>query len=383
MKRYYFDWAATTPMSHEALQAYTKTATELFGNPSSVHSPGTHAGKALSRVRMQFSSLLGVPAKTLTFTSGGTESNALICDSFLMKRRKIHIIVSGIEHPSIYEYIQAFKQHGHTVTILPASSGMINPEALSQILTPDTSLILVMAVNNVLGTIQPIKEIRSVIDDFEMKHKKKIHLHVDAVQAFGKIDTDRYLPYVDSASASAHKIEGPKGMGLLYSKRPFMTVSSGGGQEFGLRPGTEDLPSIVSFFQTAHTYFSRSTENFDHALAMRSRFYDLLRAYPHIRFLSDREHTSPYIISLSIPKIPSEVFTRILDDRGISISIGSACSAKNRKKMQRVLLQSGIDQILCDSALRISFGPSITSNDIDVLAACVIEESQRLLNDLG
>ncbi len=384
MERYYFDWAASSPISTEALQVYTETALQHVANPSSVHSPGRAAGAALSGIRSRFATLMGVPAQQLFFTSGGTEANALICNSFLMKKRPIHLVISGIEHPSIFEYIQRFKQLGHSVTILPAPGGRITPESVASALRPETALVLIMSVNNVLGTIQPLEQISAVIRAYEQRHRCRIHLHADAVQAFGKIDRSHYLPHADSISVSAHKLQGPRGTGLLYSRKPFLTPSPGGGQESGMRPGTENLPAIAAFYQCSLRCHSNLEADLAHAQSMKDHLIMELKSRPAIKVLTPpQEHASPYILGLSIPRIPSEVFMRVLDDRGVSISTGSACSSKNRKKAQRIFLQSGFDQRLCDGALRISFGPSVTADDIAMLSRSVIEESDRLLKEMG
>lgn len=387
MEKRYFDWAATTPMSQEAITSYAETAAKLFGNPSSQHSIGKEAHKKLEEIRNYFAQICGTESDTIFFTSGGTESNALICQTFLAKKRNIHIVISGIEHPSIYEYVHAFRQRGHEVTRLPAPNGLVDLQKLKTVLTKQTALVMVMTVNNVMGTIQPIKEIRSILREHERTHGTTIHFHTDAVQAFGKIDPSLYVPFVDSISISAHKLQGPKGTGVLYSRTAPQVPSPGGGQEGGIRPGTQDLPSIVSFYTAARYYVENLSSHLDHAASIKRRLIQLLQNKRYIIPITpttdDTHLVSPYIISLSIPGIPSEVFARVLDSRGICISTGSACSSKSRKKIQRVLLQSGFSEEICDSAIRISFGPETTFDDIDMLAACMIEEAETLLGAVG
>ncbi len=383
MKEFYLDWAATTPMSASSLDIYCKAATQEYGNPSSIHRKGKEASNTLLEIRTRFAQLLQVNSQHLFFTSGGTESNALICNHFLLKRRKLHIIMSGIEHPSIYEYQTAFQQHGHEVTIIPAPHGVVEPQTLASALRKETALVLIMTVNNVLGTKQPLKDIRSIIDDYSYRKGSSIHLHADSVQAFGKISSSEYIPYVDSASFSAHKLQGPKGTGLLYTRKPISVPSPGGGQELGLRPGTEDLPALASFYDAAADYFKNLYSNHEHITTLRNRLIELIKEVPYIIIPNTHENRSPYILCLSIPNLPSEVATRILNDHGLFISTGSACSSKNRQKMQRVLIQSGFDQKTSDSLIRLSFGPSLTLDDIESIAALMIEVIGNVLRQMG
>lgn len=375
----YFDWAATAPILPEALQTYMRTAEGFIGNPSSVHSFGKAASSELSMHRAAMAGLLGTEPGRLTFTSGGTESNAMICRSFLCKRRPQHIIISGIEHPSLYEFSAAFQRFGHRVSIVRAPQGITDLRQLERSLSDDTTLVMVMAVNNVLGTVQPLKEIREILD----KRSRRIHLHVDAVQALGKIANERFLPYADSASFSAHKIQGPRGIGMLYSRRPVEVLSPGGGQESGIRPGTEDLPSIAAFHTAAEHSMSGFTENSVQAMKIKRAAMERIQSSAHLQMLDDSEDSSPYILAVSAPGIPSEVFTRVIGDKGFAISTGSACSSRSRQKMQRVLLQSGYRQTLCDSALRISFGPETDADDLDSLVSCMIEAAAGILQDIG
>ncbi len=383
MKEFYLDWAATAPMSASALDTYCKAATQEYGNPSSIHQKGKEAASTLSEIRRRFAKLLQVKSQHIYFTSGGTESNALVCNHFLTKRRKIHIIMSGIEHPSIYEYHSAFLQQGHEITIVPSPLGVIDTKALSSALRKETALILLMTVNNVLGTRQPLKEIRKIIDDYSYRKGSTIHLHADSVQAFGKIASNEYMPYVDSASFSAHKLQGPKGTGILYTRKVISVASPGGGQELGLRPGTEDLPAIASFYDAAAHYCDNLTINERKTTILKDHLIELIKDVPYFKILETAPDRSPYILCISIPDLPSEVSTRVLNDHGIYVSTGSACSSKNRKKMQRVLIQSGYDQKTSDSLIRLSFGPTMTLSDIESIARLMIEVIGNVLRQMG
>lgn len=375
----YFDWAATSPMSEASRTAYLETAERFFGNPSSIHSIGKRASARLAEIRESTARLIGVEPSQITFTSGGTESNALVCNHFLKKKSSTHIIVSGIEHPSVYEYITAFKEAGHEISIIDAPGGHLSLKKLKKSINERTSLILVMSVNNVLGTIQDLKGIRSLIEE----SGRDIHVHTDAVQAFGKIGFDYYLPYVDSFSASAHKIEGPKGCGLLYSRRPLISLSQGGGQEGGLRPGTEDLPALVAFHAAMMETIPLMEEHLEYVGALRDRMSERLRTEETGFQVLGSGSTSPYILALSTAGIPSEVFVRIMNDQGFCISTGSACSSKSRRKTERVLRKSHFTLQQCASAIRISLSRHLSEQTIDALCDTMIQQSKLLGARLG
>lgn len=375
----YLDWAATSPMSEASRTAYLETAEQYFGNPSSIHSIGKHSCVKLTEIRETTARLIGVDPLQITFTSGGTESNAIVCSHFLRRKSSTHIIISGIEHPSLYEYITAFKEAGHEVSVLDAPDGQVSLKKLKKSITERTSLILVMSVNNVLGTIQDLRGIRELITE----SKLDIHLHSDAVQAFGKIGFDHYLPYVDSFSASAHKIGGPKGCGLLYSRKPLTPVSSGGGQEQGLRPGTEDIPSLAAFVAAMQEHIPVIDEHLEYVRRLRDRIAARLHADETGFQVLGGGSRSPYILALSTAGIPSEVFVRIMNDQGFCISTGSACSSKSRAKTERVLRKSHFSSRQCEGAIRISLSWSLDEDTIDALCDTMVQQSKLLGLQLG
>ena len=248
----YLDWAATAIPDPDILKKYTEDTTIFYGNPSSLHTPGRNAEKQLIQVRKRFADLLYCCPEQIIFTSGGSEANNMILSSLYLKKRKGDIIISGIEHPSVYESVKQLKLTGFNVKILNTEkNGIVEPVKLLKMINGDTLLISIMTVNNETGVIQPIKEIVKTIRDAEKKTGKKIFFHTDAVQAFGKININPVLWDVDSLSLSAHKIGGPRGTGALYLKKQINFLYKGGGQEMGLKPGTENLAGICGLVYAA------------------------------------------------------------------------------------------------------------------------------------
>ncbi len=365
----YFDNAATTMMSPEALKAYTFAATTYPGNPSSLHPLGLEAKKLLQQCREDLGSLLGVDASSLTFTSGATESNAIILNSLIWKMQKAEVIMSGIEHPSISEHQRLFRHLGWNVVLLGAKGGFVCPKELQQKLTKQTRLVTVMLVNNVTGSIQPIEEIVQTVRAFEAQTGRKIHIHTDATQALGKIPFSLTTLGVDSASFSAHKVHGPRGVGLLYNTDPSVeNLSRAGEQESGVRGGTENLAGIYSMTNAMKEALEHQQEHFDAVNTLNTMLRSRLGFLP---ILSPDEHTSPYILNLSIPNLPSEVCSRMLFDQGFCISSGSACSNNAKQKGESVLSSMQISAALSKSSIRISFSKDTTKEDTEALAQAI------------
>ncbi|MFA7019527.1 MAG: aminotransferase class V-fold PLP-dependent enzyme, partial [Sphaerochaetaceae bacterium] len=238
MKLHYFDWAATAPISEQALYTYHKVAKEYPGNPSSLHKEGQRSAKRLAAEREKTADLLQVAPEQIYYTAGGTESNSIVLNSLLWKRKPGRIIFSGLEHSSILQYRHFLETKGFEVISIRSPGGFVDIEALQENLTDNTQLVCVMLVNNILGTVQDLTSIAKIL----RQRAKPIHLHCDAVQAVGKISFNLSDLDVDSASFSAHKFQGPRGTGILYQKsNTLQSLSRGGGQEQGLRSGTEHL----------------------------------------------------------------------------------------------------------------------------------------------
>ncbi len=364
----YLDWASTAVPEEDLIYESVRASVKSFANPSSIHKPGKEAKELLERSRKMIADTLNCKPENIIFTSGGTESNNTILFSTLKKGRQNGIVISGIEHSSVFEPAKTLKEMGIPVRIVPADqNGIVSPEKIARVIDKDTYLVSVMTVNNETGAIQPVKEIGELIRRREEHLQKNIHFHTDAVQAFGKIP---FIPEdlgVDSASISAHKIGGPRGVGALYLKKPLAVLYCGGGQERGLRPGTENIQGIYGFTLAAERRNSRLKEEFKRACELKEYILDSLSSLNGCIFISGRDHNSysPYIINVSFVPLPGEVLVRVLSDRGIAISTGSACSSAHKKKRLRILENMGQPKQIAESAIRISFGPSTQKEEID------------------
>jgi len=379
----YFDWAATTIMCEEALDAYRQAALEHPGNPSSLHKSGVDAAQFLKKQRETTARILGVEPKQITYTSGATESNSIAILSQLWRRKPGRVIFSSIEHDSVMQHQHILEQKGFEVLILPAAGGYLDPEKLAATLTTDTLLVCIMLVSNLLGTIQPVKEIVSAIRAFCATCGKDIHVHCDAVQALGKIPLDISSLGVDSMAFSAHKFQGPRGVGILYQKGNTLTaLSRGGGQEQGLRAGTENIAGIAAMNTALVKSVDAIPQNLPRAYELRKLFLAEVEREGCVQALSplgspDRP-VSPYIIALTVPSVPSEIFSRVMYDRGFCISSGSACSNNAKQKSDTTLVSIGYSQKQSAGAVRVSFGPDTTEDEMILLARTMQEEALKL-----
>ena len=385
MDSIYLDWAATTPILDSALEVYNDISKNYFGNASSLHKFGKEAAGILKKSRVSIAEKLAISASDLYFTSGGSESNAIVLNSILYRKRPGTIILTGIEHPSIFEYANLFKKMEHTVKTVGSINGIIQPTDIEKKLDQETFLVSVMLVNNILGTIQPIKEIADILRGFEKKCNTKIHFHCDAVQGFCKIPFFPELDGVDSASFSAHKVQGPKGIGALYLRNDIPVLSKSGGQEKGIRPGTENIPAIASFAEAVSWHFN-DFNNFQKEMREKMAYiFKKIRKLGSIYILTPEPTemiTSPSICNFAFPGLLSEVFTRIINDKGVMISSGSACSSKNKAKQERVLKQMGFTENICESSVRLSIGPSTTEDELK-RAVAIIEKEIIVLKNIS
>jgi cysteine desulfurase len=373
--RYYFDWAATAPPVFSLVAC-------PFGNPSSSHFEGRMARDALENARTRCAAVLGVPADTVYFTSGGTESNCIPLYSCLARQNSSRLLASAGEHASITENMQTLERLGKPVGRIPLdSAGRVTPALLSKTLEKyrDTRFAAIMAVNNEVGAVNDMAALRDVMRN---KEGPPIHLHCDMVQAAGKLPLDITGWDVDSASVSAHKLGGPRGIGLLYLRRPLEALYSGGGQERKIRPGTENVAGALAL---ADCLESRAPEKraAEYAAA-RGRWKHLLSALKQIdrcRLIpAEREVVdegfSPYIVQVGFRDIPGEVMVRALDDKGFAVSTGSACSSASPERP--VLAAMGVEDSLRLEGIRISQGWSTTDEEIGLLLAA-IEEALKFL----
>ena len=379
-KDHYFDWAATSPADEDILKESLEETLECWGNPSSTHSVGKQARELFEAARTRAAKALGVKPETIYFTSGGTESDQIPLLSVLAKPMKGTVLVSSIEHPAIREQSEALKNCGWNVVQIPADSdGRITPDTVTSLLTSDTVLVCIMAVNNETGVIQPIYEIADAITK-ACEGKRRPKFHVDCVQAAGKIELNLGYKGIDSAALSSHKICGPRGIGILYMKDTIEPFLRGGGQEKGLRSGTENVFGAVAFSKCLERYYNKANP----ADAERTNsFVEKLAGLPGCTIvppsrLEKKELFSPYVVQAAFSNIPGNVMLRALDAKGFSISTGSACSAKKNKRP--VLEAMHVDSKLRENAVRFSFGPHTTNQAVEDLLTAVSEINAQFNN---
>ena len=376
-KDLYFDWAATSPSDADILEEALALSLESWGNPSSAHSIGKKARALLEDARERAAKVMGVKAQCLYFTSGGTESDQIPLLSVMTKPSVGTVLVSSIEHPAIREQAMAMKHCGWKILQIPSDkNGIIKPEAVTSMLTNDTMLVCVMAVNNETGAIQPIYEIADALSN-ECKGKRRPKFHVDCVQAAGKINLNLSHSGIDSAAFSAHKICGPRGIGLLYSKDPLEAFLRGGGQEKGIRSGTENLFGALAFSKCLERYYNKDnsadwkrTKSFVEEIAALKG----CTIVPEGR-LERPDLYSPYVVQAAFAHIPGNVMLRALDAKGICISTGSACSTK--KNSRPILEAMNVSSDVRETSVRFSFGPHTTQEAVDTLLAAVKEVNNQ------
>ncbi|MDD7014537.1 MAG: cysteine desulfurase family protein [Spirochaetales bacterium] len=377
--KHYFDWAATTPPDREILTKALDFSIEHWGNPSSIHKAGTDARAALEETRKNCAEILGVKAEQLYFTSGGTESDHLALLQILTRPQKGSILLSAIEHPALREMAKMVKNCGwKVITVNPDKNGTVQSEQIIANLQEDTAFVTVMSVNNETGAVQNIYDIADKLTQWA-KGKRRPFFHVDCVQAAGKIPLNLSYPGIDSASFSAHKIRGPRGIGLLYSARPFTSFLKGGGQEKNIRSGTENLFGAKAFELALEKYYIRealpsSMEKFRNQQNLTKKFIQELGTIkgctliPHCRLTQDDEiqkNFSPYVIQASFPGIPGQVMERALSTEGFYISTGSACSSGHHSRPVLDTMQiSGAEK---EAAVRFSFGPDTQWSEMNDL----------------
>ncbi len=372
----YLDWAATAPPCMEEITSANAAAAEYFANPSAVHSAGKAARALLEQARSRCAAVLNVPAETLYFTSGGSESNSLVLLSVLNRPAAGSLAVSAIEHPSVREQARVLQHCGWTVLTIPSNQhGIITPEAVLNTIRDDTVLAAVMTVNNEIGIIQPIAEISAALAARTAAGKRPVHFHTDAVQALGKLPLPRLaLDSVHSFSMSAHKIGGPRGIGLLYTEQPLNSFIRGGQHERSVRPGTENVAGALALAACLEKNYADFTRKYEHGTALNKQLIEALREIPSCTLIpQDRsthdERFSPWIVQASFQTMPAEVMLRCLSEKDIFISTGSACSSK--KKNRPVLAALHTPPETAQNAVRISFGYRTTEADIDAFIQAV------------
>lgn len=360
----YLDNAATTKMSKDAINAMLPYMDGIYGNPSSLHSAGQEANEALQSARERIAELLGCEAKEITFTSGGSEADnqAIISAACIGERNgKKHIISTAFEHHAVLHTLEKLKKEGFEITLLDVhENGIVLPRQVADAIREDTCLVTVMYANNEIGTIQPIKEIG------EICREKGVIFHTDAVQAVGHLKINVNEQNIDMLSLSAHKFHGPKGIGVLYSKKGIRLTNliEGGAQERGKRAGTENIPAIMGMAAA----FDEACKNIDtnsiKLKALRDRLIEGLSEIPHSVLNGDKDNRLPANVSFCFEGIEGESLLLLLDDKGICASSGSACTSGSLDP-SHVLLAIGRVHDIAHGSLRLTLSEENTEEEIE------------------
>ena len=362
----YFDNTATTRCNSKEAEIVVKTLTDDFGNPSAMHLKGVEAEKYVREAAQTLAKILKVNEKEIIFTSGGTESNnlALFGGADANKRSGNHIITTSVEHAAVGQPAERLEQMGYEVTIVPVDHrGVVQLEALEKALRPDTILVSTMYVNNEVGAVMPVEEIAKLVHE---KSPKALY-HVDAIQAFGKYRIYPKKAGIDMLSVSSHKIHGPKGVGFLYinEKARIQPQILGGGQQAGMRSGTDNVPGIAGLGVAAKMVYTDFDEKIEHMYQLKERLAEGFLKLPDVRLngMEIREG-APQILSASFLGVRSEVLLHTLEEKGIYVSAGSACSS-HKRKAAGTLSAMGMEAAQRESTLRFSFSEENTFEEVD------------------
>lgn len=359
----YFDNSATTMPYDEVIEEVSKGMKEYFGNPSSLHNIGIKCEKRLNEAREYFASTIKCNKDEIYFTSGGSEGNNLVLKGLL--KPKHHFITTTFEHHSIINTCKELEDNGVKITYLDVdNNGRISLEDLDEAINKDTTLVSIMHVNNEMGVIQDIEAIGDIIK----KRSTRAKFHVDAVQSYGKISIDVNKSKIDFLSVAGHKIHGPKGTGFVYVKKGIVLNSliSGGGQERGLRAGTENLPSIIGFEKAAQITFDNMKERYKNILELKKYFIERLKEISDVRINSGIEQFSPYILNVSFLGVRAEVLLHLLEDSKIYVATGSACTSKSSIAHGSYVIRAlGLNNREVESAIRFSFSYKNTKEEVD------------------
>ncbi|WP_326513141.1 cysteine desulfurase family protein [Clostridium intestinale] len=359
----YFDNAATTPPTEEVIESVVVGMKEYYGNPSSLHKLGLNAERMLLTSREELAKTINATSDEIFFTSGGSEGN-----NFILKgigKSGNNIITTKFEHPSVLNALNELREQGIIVHELSLNeNGEVDLEELKSFIDKNTVLVSIMHVNNEIGTIQPIEEIGKIIKDNSTRAK----FHVDGVQSYGKIAIDVKKANIDYLTVSSHKFHGPKGVGFCYIRKGLRLkpLISGGGQESGFRSGTENLPGVMGMVVAAKMAQASIKESYKKVWEIKEHFIEKLKGIENIKINSpQKENISPYILNVSFTGIRGEVLLHALEENGIFVSTGSACSSRGGKE-SHVLKALGLDYKDIDGAIRFSFSRFNTIEEVDL-----------------
>ena len=370
----YLDNSATTRCFPEAAALMNEIFLEDYGNPSSMHHRGVTAERRVLEAKKTLAGLLKVKEKNLYFTSCGTESDnlAIIGGALAAQRRGRHLITTRIEHPAVLEAMKYLEAQGFEITYLGVDrDGLVSAEEAAAAMRPDTILVSVMHTNNEIGSVQPIEEIGRAVKAVN----PRVLFHVDAVQGFGKSLILPKRMHIDLLAASGHKIHGPKGVGLLYVADGVRLepILHGGGQQGGMRSGTENVPGIAGMALAAKLLCGNLDEDRQRLFAMKNRLIDRLREIPDIEFNGRTDETAaPHILSVRVRGVRAEVLLPALEDKGIYVSSGSACSS-NHPRPSETLAAIGTPASEMDNSIRMSLSVMNTMEEMDAAAQAVGE----------
>jgi cysteine desulfurase len=374
----YLDYAATTPMMDEVIEAMLPYQQQYFGNPSSVYGAGREAKKGLEEAREKVAEAIGGQPSEIVFTAGGTEADNLALKGAIAKTdpRRRHIITTSIEHHAVLHSAEWLERQGYRVTFLPVDgNGLVNLDALKASLSPETAIVSVMLANNEVGTIQPLREVVDLV-----KEHSRALVHTDAVQGLGKIPVDVEALGVDMAAFAAHKLGGPKGVGALYLRRKTAITPQlhGGGQERELRSGTPNVAGIVGFGVAAEISAAEITEQGDRLGEIRDRLQArILEAIPRVTVNAAGAPRVPGTLSVCIQGVEGESLLLMLDSKGVAASSGSAC-ASGSLEPSHVLMAMGIAPEMAHGSLRLSLGRGSVDLDVEAVVETLSQVVTRL-----
>lgn len=391
MKEIYLDYAAATPLDVRVEKEMRPYWREIYGNPRSIHAMGNTAKNALTKARKEVARFLGAKEYEIVFTSGGTEGNSLatigIIRALKESRKKIHVVTTAIEHSSVHEPLRALEKEGVEVSFVPVlSSGIIDLTAFSKALKKETALISIMHVNNETGAVQPLSSIVKIIKEHKKKNNTSLpYFHVDASQSSRYLPVNVFTMGVEALTLDGQKIYGPKGVGALYVKSgtPLRPLFFGGGQEYGLRAGTQNVPGAIGFAKALAICGEERKKEEQHLKELRSVFLDAL-SKEDVSFVvnGDAKKTIPGILNLSFPGYSGEQLLIALEEKKIYVTTTSACATGSNDPSYVLLAMNG-DARHAQSALRFSFGRETKKKDLQYVAKVIKTATSALSKKTG